>query len=320
VSVLFRSEHAPIESRFDYWRHVIGNSLVPLETRFDHAPDFPAQILTSEIGPVRLTDSATGPGASFRTPKMIRRSDPDVYMISVLISGEMTVEQDDRQDRLQPGDLAFFDPSRPARRIFSAMRNVVVSVPRAMLPFSQDDLAQLTAVRIPGDRGAGALGSALARQLATSADDVTAAEAARLAPTVVDLLSVALASRLDRARTVPIEAQHRARLHRVYAFIESELSDPDLSPASVAAAQHVSIRYLHKLFEAQPTTVGKWIRQRRLERCRQDLLDPALAERPVSAIAARWGVLNSAHFSRAFRTEYGLPPAEYRTLHNPFPR
>jgi transcriptional regulator GlxA family with amidase domain len=34
----------------------------------------------------------------------------------------------------------------------------------------------------------------------------------------------------------------------------------------------------------------------------------------VSAIAARWGLVNAAHFSRAFRTAYGLPPVEYRTI------
>lgn len=58
--------------------------------------------------------------------------------------------------------------------------------------------------------------------------------------------------------------------------------------------------------------MAAWIRQRRLERCRRDLLDPALADLPVSAVAARWGLMNAAHFSRAFRAAYGLPPTEYR--------
>ena len=32
----------------------------------------------------------------------------------------------------------------------------------------------------------------------------------------------------------------------------------------------------------------------------------------ASAIAARWGLTDPAHFSRAFRAAYGLPPSEYR--------
>jgi AraC-like DNA-binding protein len=58
--------------------------------------------------------------------------------------------------------------------------------------------------------------------------------------------------------------------------------------------------------------VAGWVRERRLERSRHDLLDPALAARPVSAIAARWGLVDPAHFSRLFRAAYGVPPLEYR--------
>jgi AraC-like DNA-binding protein len=99
----------------------------------------------------------------------------------------------------------------------------------------------------------------------------------------------------------------------MHAFIEQHLGEADLAPGIVAAAHHVSLRYLHRLFEAEDTTVAAWIRRRRLERCRRDLADPAFRTVPVSAVAARWGLLDSAHFSRLFRRMYGLPPAEYRS-------
>src|SRR5207302_1080560 len=40
-----------------------------------------------------------------------------------------------------------------------------------------------------------------------------------------------------------------------------------------------------------------------------DLVTAAVAER---AVGARWGLPDSAQFSRMFRRAYGLPPAEYR--------
>ena len=50
----------------------------------------------------------------------------------------------------------------------------------------------------------------------------------------------------------------------------------------------------------------------RLEACRRDLADPALASRPVAAIAARWGFTSPAQFSHAFKAAHGMPPGEYR--------
>ena len=87
-----------------------------------------------------------------------------------------------------------------------------------------------------------------------------------------------------------------------------------MTPTTIAAAHHISLRYLHKLFEAQGTTVAGWIRRRRLDRCRVDLLDPAYRARPVSAIGARWGFPDASRFNRVFRAAHGVPPGEYRLM------
>ena len=59
-------------------------------------------------------------------------------------------------------------------------------------------------------------------------------------------------------------------------------------------------------------TVSAWIRSRRLERCRRELADELFADRPVSAIAARWGFLDASHFSRLFRSTFGEAPTDFR--------
>jgi AraC-like DNA-binding protein len=88
-----------------------------------------------------------------------------------------------------------------------------------------------------------------------------------------------LASRLGREAEVPPPPRH-VLLLRVQAFIEERLGDPALSPGMIAAANHISLRYLHKLFEPQSRTVAGFIRERRLERCRRDLADPASPTSP----------------------------------------
>lgn len=46
----------------------------------------------------------------------------------------------------------------------------------------------------------------------------------------------------------------------------------------------------------------------RLDNCRRDLEDPALAQRGVQAIGRRWGLVDAAHFTRIFKASFGEPP------------
>ncbi|MBB5958104.1 AraC-like DNA-binding protein [Saccharothrix tamanrassetensis] len=98
-------------------------------------------------------------------------------------------------------------------------------------------------------------------------------------------------------------------LHRIQAFIDARLADPELTPERVAAAHHVSTRQLYRLFESEGTTVARWIRDRRLERCRRDLIADRVG---VGVVGARWGMPDSSYFSRVFRQTYGCAPREYR--------
>jgi AraC-like DNA-binding protein len=93
------------------------------------------------------------------------------------------------------------------------------------------------------------------------------------------------------------------------------LADPNLSLTTLAAAHHISIRQLQKLFATQGLTISGWIRERRLERARRDLANPAQPNVPITAIADRWMFANSAHFSRVFKAAYNISPRDYRHEH-----
>jgi AraC-like DNA-binding protein len=314
MSTLLAADDVPAAARRDYWLHVLDEVVGPIDLQ-TAGLDSRDRLRSGEIGAVRVVDlRGSNDGVASLTARRLRESDPDVCKIDVLVRGRGVVEQDGRQARLEPGDFALVDLSRPARWVLSPMRLVVVAFPRALLPLRQDEIARLTAVRIAGDRGPAALVSSLARQLVDHLDGHGVDAGARLGTAVLDLLTVGLAGRLDRGAQVPAATGQRALRLRVQAFIEQRLADPELSPGMIAAAHYISERYLYKLFESEQTGVAGWIRRRRLERCRRDLLDPALRQLPVSAIAARWGMPSAPHFSRAFRAAYGVPPREFRLL------
>jgi AraC-like DNA-binding protein len=98
----------------------------------------------------------------------------------------------------------------------------------------------------------------------------------------------------------------------VCAYVDRHLGDPGLGPDTIAAAHHMSVRSLHKLFEGEGITVSRLIQRRRLQECARDLARGDCGERTVSGVARRWGFTNPAHFSRLFRDAYGMPPSQWR--------
>jgi AraC-like DNA-binding protein len=315
MTVTFRAADRPVTARHEYWRQVVVGALGPLDLRINGGLDERDRLMLAEAGAVRIGALQAGQPAEIdRTPRHLSTSDPDLCKIDVLADGSGVVAQDGRQARLSRGDVTLVDLTRPAYWRMSPARIVAVVFPRCLLPLRAEQVARLTAVRIPGNRGAGALVASLAGQLAAHIDQFGPAEAARLGTAMLDVLAVALAARLGTDRAVPADTRQRALLHRIHGFIDERLADRELSPGTIAAAHHISVRYLYKLFEAEHTTVAGLVRQRRLDRCRRDLLDPTLADRPVSAIGARWAMPNPAHFSRLFRAAYEVSPAAYRDL------
>jgi AraC-like DNA-binding protein len=100
---------------------------------------------------------------------------------------------------------------------------------------------------------------------------------------------------------------------RVVAYIEQAFDDPELSPASVAAALRISVRYLHLLFAQRGHTTAGWIRERRLAYCREALANIG-SSLSVTDVAFQAGFTDPSHFSRVFRHRFGMAPNQYRRL------
>lgn len=302
----------PQAQREESWRETVSTAFSGLEIDLDHAPDERDQIVIGQVGPAQFIESRSGPGRARRTAHHIRCHDPDRYVLFVQADGSSVGEQFDRRTQYRRGDLGLLDLSAPLQCTYTSRRAVMLSYPKTLSPFREDEVAPLFGTGFGGTSGTAALVSGLVRQLPRHLETQDEVASAQVGAAVLDLLHVGIASRLDRPHAVGPEAARRALRTRCQAFIEKHLSDPDLSPAAVAAAHHISLRHLHRLFEDAGDGVAGLIRRRRLDRCRRDLLDPALLDRPVSAVGAQWGFGDPAHFSRAFKSAYGLPPAAFR--------
>jgi AraC-like DNA-binding protein len=318
MSTLIRTDEVAAADRLDFIQHLTGVTWVPMTCQSEHRADYRGEFRVSGLGPMQVVLLDIMPITVRRTPALISQADPDLLkMVLVCRGGFSTVDQGRRQARLAAGEFAIYDTRRPYEVACGVgadrpTRVLTFMFSPSLLPLSRSRLRGLTAVRIPATPGLGDLTSRFLLQLARNVDKYSPAEAARLSTAALEVLATRLARELDVRDWGTPEARRHALLTTVQAFIQQHLGDPQLSPATIAAAHHLSLRSLHQLFHDEGLTVASWIRRRRLERCRRDLADPALASRPVAAIAARWGFSSASDFSRAFRAVHGLPPAEYR--------
>jgi AraC-like DNA-binding protein len=319
MTTLIRTDHVPAADLVDFLREVMARTWLPMECRPEHRTGYCAEFRASGLGPMQVVVMDVPPATVRRTPALIAQADPDMLKMVLVRGGCCLVSQDGRQARLLPGDFALYDTRRPYEVVCGPGRDQPVQMmtfmfPPTLLPLSRNRLRQLAAVPFPAGAGLGDVTSQFLLQLARNVDHYSPAEAARLSAAALEVLGTRLAHELDAHDWDTPEARRHALLTTVQAFIQKNLGDPALSPGLIASAHHMSLRSLHQLFHDEGLTVAGWVRQRRLEGCRHDLSDPALAARPVAAIAARWGFPNPGDFSRAFRSRHGLPPAEYRTL------
>ncbi len=297
---------------FHDWRRHVSESFVPLEVQTDRPDQFLGQLRAKRIDRLAMFDIRVSQHLVIRTPELVALSGQDYYKLSMQLRGSSLLLQDGKEAMLTPGDIAIYDTTRPYTLISDDyMRHIVLMFPRASIDLSVEDLGELTATRLPGDKAVCQVVSPFLLRMAKSFESLQGGAALRLAHTTIDLVTTLLANELD----VGLEGTNEPRkrlLNKIKNFIEANLDDESLSPPQIAAAHYISIRQLHQLFQFEGTTVSTWIRTRRLEHCKRMLADPLHAGRPVSEIGARWGLPGLPHFSRIFKAAYGVSPRTFR--------
>jgi AraC-like DNA-binding protein len=247
-----------------------------------------------------------------RTNKLIERSAPEYLKVGVQLTGSCLVSQGDREAVLKPGDYVIYDTARPYQLLTRGpFQMQTVMFPRNLLRLPVSQVSDLTARPISGHAGLGLMVSSLVVELGKTATGEFGSATTHLADAVLDMLAASFIEQLPEA-TAWSHADRRILLLRIRAFIEGRLGDHALDISTIAAAHHISSRYLQLLFQQEGQTVTGWIRDRRIDHCRKDLTNAALAETPMYSIAARWGLVSASHFSRLFKARFDETPRDYR--------
>jgi AraC-like DNA-binding protein len=295
----------------DWWRQAMSEAFVPLRVSRAQSHRFTGTLRTDHVGQLRVTSLRSSPQRIDRTPALIAGSDHELWQIALCRSGCLRLEQDDRQARLKPGDLVAYETARPFHWSFPGSWSATVfTLPRAAVTLTGAQSRALTARGLPGGAGVGGLVSRLLRDVADNTASLALSNQDRIVDDLCDLLVTLLRDTVGD--TGNRSSTRRAQLTRIKDHIEAHLRDPNLTPSSIAAALHMSLRQLHALFADEPRSVAGHIRDRRLRNCARDLLDLRLADVSIAALATRNGFGDTRGFERAFKATYGTTPGRYR--------
>ncbi|MFF4583740.1 helix-turn-helix domain-containing protein [Streptomyces sp. NPDC001373] len=318
MDVVFDSGGVPVPSWADGWTETTALALVTTRFRFTGATNHSARLQAMSLGSSQLSHLSYTALSSQRTPALIRRSDPELYQLALVLSGRQHIGQIRNDAALGPGDFVLYDSSRPFEASSlpdgGPASNLVFQFPRKLLPLPGRGLDRLLATPVPARQGVGRLLADLLTGACREGRTLTPDEGLRLQQAALDLTAALLGGRLGSGRPLPSDTRRRVLVVRIRTFILGRLGEPELTPQSVAAAHHMSLRSLHRLFEPHGEPVGAFIRRQRLEHARRDLGDPALLGTAIHAIAGRWGYTRPEDFTRAFRAAYGLAPKDFRLL------
>lgn len=290
--------------------HLASDAFSPLRMHAaTTARSYRGRFHTSQIGDVSLT-RITGEAVTVRRDRpLIHSDDPEIVKVAWQRSGRAGVEQDGRRCVIEPGHLVAYDTTRPYELPFwEPYELVVAAIPHTALSPHTDLVRARTACPVTAETGTQRIFNTFVTELADPSGPTAASNAGTyLADALVSLILSAFAG------TAP--EQHRPAetlFQQIQTYCLRHLADPDLSIRTVAAAHHISTRYLHKLAHESGISLANWIRTQRLRRIRADLANPALTHHAPSVIAARWGVLDTKHLSRSLKAEFDETPTQIR--------
>jgi AraC-like DNA-binding protein len=266
---------------------------------------FTASTSRWQLGGLALVHTAHDRGDGRRGAAEIAANEPDLVGLLYMRRGSIGLDFEGERVLLRAGELVMWDSARRgAFTTFGSVDNQTLVVPRERLAMVAPGYEAMYGRPFRSDHPAARLMGSFMGSLMPVARRLDVAARDAVGDAALDIARAVVATRDE-----PYPRQQAAaRLTAVRLYIDANLSDPRLSPATIAEANAISLRTLHRLFESTHESVAAVIRERRLSRCRAELLR-GTAE-PVTAIAFRWGFRNMSHFSRSFRERYEVSARE----------
>ncbi|MFT7460228.1 MAG: AraC-like DNA-binding protein [Planctomycetota bacterium] len=302
------------DNKLEKLKESVTNTLAGVDTQELSGVDF-GDFSCKEIslpGGLSVLDIRIDPVVIKRHPNHIVEDANHDYFLTTLLEGRATIQQADKVYIMKPGDLALMTGGLPYTIEYEiTSRRLIVRIPHAVFKQRLTNCEEKAIIGHLPNKGLGRVVNELLKSVAFESESLNVTEQFTLTQSLLEL-TAALTRAIIKPSVSKTAPRHTDLLNRIFTYIEENYMDSDLTPDKIAKGNGISTRYLHSLFRESGTTVLKWVWEQRLKAARSDLLDPTQTQARISEIAFRRGFNDSAHFSRTFRSRFGISPTELR--------
>jgi AraC-like DNA-binding protein len=319
TTLRFSTENVAPAERLPTWYEVFDRSVSRRELSPFSKDPFHMQVTVSNLQDATGNNGVcvqrmvfTTGFAARRTRDLLADGNDDVILY-IHQCGRRSVSQLGREVTAEPGGAVLSSNAEASTTVVpDPSRFACIAVPRKPLMALVPNLDDLLVRPLPTEAGV----LQLLQNYLTVLEDARLADAPGLQQAVVthihDLVAVVLGSLRDHMEIASGRGIRAARLHAIKSDIAGNLSDGDVSARALAQRHRVTVRYIHKLFESEGTTLSKFVLGQRLSQVHRMLTNTRGASQTIGALAFAAGFGDLSTFNHAFRRFYGATPSDVR--------
>lgn len=296
-----------VDARNDFWREATQPIFDTSPLSQDSKEPLEGTISSRPLGSMAIGSASFNGQRYNRDHRTIVHSGLDYYLIQLFISGKMNGDFNGLGVQADVGDICFLDLAKAFKSEVAAGCRLSIAVPRRDIEKAVGPRS-LHGVVLRGDRPITRLIATYIKGIRSLERSLSSAEAQASEEALIALLGGALKG--DVSGSVDdYPAMSIALRQRVLAFIDQNISAPDLSPELIQQKLRVSRSHLYRAF-AGDGGVAKIIRDRRLDEAFKELTKLSKQPRSISQIAFSLGFSSGNQLLRGFRARFDMTPTE----------
>ena len=300
------SVHAPKE-RFEAW-HQNMSVFFDLASHDGRMPkmDIDGTITACNLGEAVFGVTRSETQLFERKSVKIARDGMDHILVQVFLEGGGLTDED---EHISAGDMLIIDMDQPHAMRTTEFENLTLVLPRVLRTKLSELLSPLHGKRLSCQNPMIRFMGEHLKVLWGNVPDMNTVQAKGMLEGTLGLMEGWLSQdgRLSEENTPEVSAALGQSIKR---YIEQHLCEP-MTPRILATHFRISRSQIYRIF-APYDGVARYVWERRMLRSRNMLTQSAFNHMTVGSIGYECGFLSESHFSRTFKSRFGVSPSEMR--------